>query len=303
MNPEPVEITRVFDAPRERVFAAWSTAERVARWFSPEGCSVPEAEVDFRAGGVFRVVMRLPDGQDSLCRGAFEEVTPPQRLAFTMEVAMAGQARFRVRTEVDFAAEGERTRMTVRQSYELYDAAYAGAPAGAREGWRSTLDKLAREVARAALPATHGAFTITRDFPQSPAALYRAFADPAAKARWFEGGADWTPIAREMDVRVGGREIAVGRWKSGMVTRFEAVYLDVAPGERLVYAYSLHIDDAKVSVSLATIEIAAAQGGGARLSLTEQGVFLDGYEDKGAREHGTRALVERIARSLSAGDP
>ena len=53
MKPEPLEISRLFDAQRERVFAAWSTSDRVARWFSPEHCSVPKAEVDFRAGGVF----------------------------------------------------------------------------------------------------------------------------------------------------------------------------------------------------------------------------------------------------------
>jgi uncharacterized protein YndB with AHSA1/START domain len=297
VTPEPIEISRLFDASRERVFAAWSQAERVARWFSPADCSVPRAEVDFRVGGVFAVVMRMPDGQDHQCRGAFEEVTPPSRLAFTMEVEMGGKPRFQVRTLVDFAAEGEQTRMTVRQSYELYDPAFAGAPAGAREGWRTTLEKLAREIARGgAAPATHGVFTLTRDYPHPPAALYRAFADREAKARWF-GGDDWTPTEREMDVRPGGREIAKGRWKSGMVTAFEAVYFDVVPDERLVYAYALFIDGRKISVSLATIEIGAIAGG-ARLRITEQGVFLDGYEDGGVREHGTRELLERIARTL-----
>jgi uncharacterized protein YndB with AHSA1/START domain len=297
MNPESIEISRLFDAPRERVFAAWSTAERVARWFSPEGCSVPEAQVDFRPGGVFSVTMRLPDGQDSLCRGAFDEVTPPDRLGFSCEVEMAGKARFRVRTLVDFAAEGEKTRMTVRQSYELYDAEFASAPAGAREGWRTTLDKLAREIARVAEPATHGSFSLTRDFPHSRAALYRAFADPAAKARWFSGGDEWTPLRSEMDVRVGGREIAKGRWRSGTVTTFEAVYLDVVAEARLVYAYTMHLNEKKISASLATVEIHAAQGG-SQLRITEHGVFLDGYADNGSRERGTRELIERIARTL-----
>jgi len=297
-NPPPLRISRLFDAPRERVFAAWSTGERIARWFSPEGCSVPKAEIDFRPGGVFAFVMRLPDGKESACRGAFDEVTPPSRLAFTVEVAMDGAARFKASTIVDFAAEGEKTRMTVQQSYELYDADYAGAPAGAEAGWRSTLDKLARELARnGATMATHGAFTITRDLPQSPAAVYRAFAEPTAKARWFPGTDDWTPIERSMDVRVGGREIAKGRWKSGTATNFEAIYLDVIPGERLVYAYSLWLDERKISVSLATVEFLAVEGG-SRLRITEQGAFLDGYEDGGARERGTRDLVERIARTL-----
>jgi uncharacterized protein YndB with AHSA1/START domain len=295
MTPESIEVSRLFDAPRERVFAAWSTADRVARWFSPEACSVPHAEVEFRAGGAFNFVMRLPDGQDSRCVGAFSEVSPPSRLAFSQEVEMAGKTRFRAKTIVDFAAEGEKTRMTVRQSYEIYDAAFAYAPAGAREGWRTTLDKLAREIARAGLSATHGSFTIGRDLPHSPAAVFRAFADPEAKARWF--GGPWTPIQREMDVRVGGREIAKGRWESGLVTTFEAVYLDVVPDARLVYAYSLHLDERKISASLATVEIHAAPGG-SRLTITEHGVFLDGYEDEGKREHGTRELVERIARSL-----
>ena len=187
--------------------------------------------------------------------------------------------------------------MTVRQSYELYDDAFAGAPAGAREGWRTTLDKLAREIARGGGAVVHGVFTVSRDFPHPPAALYRAFADMEAKARWFGGGDDMTPIQREMDVRPGGREIAKARWNSGVVTTFDAVYLDVVAGERLVYAYNLLIDERKISVSLATVEIEAAPGG-SRLRITEQGAFLDGYDDAGKREHGTQLLVERIAETL-----
>lgn len=296
-QPEAVEISRLFDAPRERVFAAWSTGERVARWFSPEGCSVPKAEVDFRPGGAFVVTMRLPDGQDSLCRGAFTEVSPLARLAFDMEVEMGGAARFKVRTIVDFVSEGAQTRMSVRQNYELYDANFAAAPTGAREGWRSTLDKLARELARDEGAAAHGMFSLSRDLPHAPAAVYRAFADPKAKARWFAGVGDLTLTEREMDVRVGGREIAEARWKSGVVSRFEAHYLDVVPGERLVYAYTMFLDARKISVSLATVEISATPKG-ARLKITEQGAFLDGYEDNGAREHGTKALIELMAATL-----
>jgi uncharacterized protein YndB with AHSA1/START domain len=296
-QPAAIEVSRLFDAPRERVFAAWSSGERLARWFSPEGCSVPHAEIDFRAGGVFALTMRMPDGEEHSCHGAFEEVTPPSRLVFTLEVEMKGAPRFRARTIVDFAAEGERTLMTVRQSYDLYDEAFAGAPAGAREGWRTTLDKLARELARAAAPAAHGAFTIKRDFPHPAAKVYRAFAELEAKTRWFTGGEDWTPVERRMDVRPGGREFVKGRWKNGTTTTFDAVYLDVVPSERLVYAYNLFHDAEKLSVSLATLEIAATDGG-CRLSLTEQGAFLNGYEDGGSRERGTREMLERVARTL-----
>ena len=81
------------------------------------------------------------------------------------------------------------------------------------------------------------------------------------------------------------------------MTHFDAVYLDVVPGERLVYAYNMYLNDRKISVSLATVEIAAIDGG-ARLRITEQSAFLDGFEDGGSREHGARELIERMAKSL-----
>jgi len=115
--------------------------------------------------------------------------------------------------------------------------------------------------------------------------VFRALSDKAAKAHWFEGGDGWTVIEREIDVRPGGRERAKGRWPSGMVTTFDAVYFDVVPNQRLVYTYEMHLDDRKISVSLATIEL-EPKGAGTRLRITEQGAFLDGYDDAGSREHG-----------------
>ena len=106
-----------------------------------------------------------------------------------------------------------------------------------------------------------------------------------------------TTVHSEMDVRPGGREIVKGLWKSGVTTTFDAVYFDVVPDQRLVYAYDLFAGDRKLSVSLATLEIHATPGG-SQLRLTEQGAFLDGYKDNGAREHGTRLLIEKMAATL-----
>ena len=84
---------------------------------------------------------------------------------------------------------------------------------------------------------------------------------------------------------------------NGMVSTFDAVYFDVVPNERLVYAYEMHLDERKISVSLATIELKPA-GAGTRLAVTEQGAFLDGYDDAGSREHGTGFLLDRLGASL-----
>ena len=119
-------------------------------------------------------------------------------------------------------------------------------------------------------------------FEATPAQVFRAFIDKAAKARWFGGGDSHEVVEREMDVRPGGRERLKGRWKSGVVSTFDAHYFDVVIDERLVYAYEMRLDDRKISVSLATVELAPG-GAGTRLAITEQGAFLDGYDDAGAR--------------------
>jgi uncharacterized protein YndB with AHSA1/START domain len=82
-----------------------------------------------------------------------------------------------------------------------------------------------------------------------------------------------------------------------MVSTFEAIYHDVIPNERLVYSYEMHLDDKRISVSLATLQLKAV-GGRTTLMVTEQGAFLDGYDDAGSREHGTGHLLDALSASL-----
>ncbi|HBO83270.1 MAG TPA: polyketide cyclase, partial [Cupriavidus sp.] len=122
---------------------------------------------------------------------------------------------------------------------------------------------------------------------------------PVAKAQWFNGGPGYTEVKRTMDVRPGGREHLQGRWENGLVSTFDAVYFDVIPNERLVYSYEMHMGERKISVSLATFELKRA-GQGTRLVMTEQGAFLDGYDDAGSREHGSGLLLDAIGEWLKA---
>ena len=142
---EPLVVSRTFPAPRDLVFKAWSSAEHIKRWFCPQGCSVPEAEVDFRPGGVFAVCMRMPTGEDHWSKGTYDEISPPNRLAFSGAVIIGGETKFTVYTTVTFEDDGAGTRMTVRQAYQIHDPAYLFAIEGSAEGWRTTLDKLERE--------------------------------------------------------------------------------------------------------------------------------------------------------------
>lgn len=297
MRPAPLVMSRLFNAPRARVFEAWSTAAHIKRWFSPAGCSVPEAEVDFRPGGTFAVCMLLPDGTRNWSRGNFVEIAVPERLSFAGGVSVDGKPFFNAHTTVTFADEGAGTRITVHQAYEVFDERALSAMAGATEGWRTTLDKLEAVVARLATPAVFASFTLERVFAAPPARVFHALTNMAAKAKWFSGGAAQTMVERHMDVTPGGRERALGRWTDGTTSCFDAVYFDVVQDRRLVYAYEMHINGVKISVSLATLELSPAEHG-TKLVVTEQGSFLDGYEDNGAREEGTGFLLDQLGASL-----
>lgn len=303
-HPPPLVIRRRFAAPREAVLRAWSTAEHIQRWFSPGPFTIPEARVEFCEGGEFFLVMRGPGFPDHAMRTRFSELKRPERLVFEGAVEFEGAERFRLRTQVELAAEGPETLMTVTQSYDILDPDFRRAVDGAPEGWRSTLDKLEallKEPPAAEAP-THGQFTLSRLLRASPAQVFAAFADPAVKAKWFPGNPAFTQTERSMDVRPGGRERLKGRWPQGLVTCFDAVYFDVVENERLVYAYEMHLDARKISVSLATLTM-APEGEGTRLTVTEQGAFLNGYADGGARETGTAGLLDGLARWLEESSP
>lgn len=145
---------------------------------------------------------------------------------------------------------------------------------------------------------THAIFTLERTYPHAVTRVFDAFATKAGKDRWFaHPSAGWTPLETAFDFREGGEERAMGRWGDGTVSDFQARYLDILPGERIVYVYEMRINGTKISASLATLEFKAAEGG-TRLVLTEQGAFLDGYDDAGSRERGTIELMEAMGRSL-----
>jgi uncharacterized protein YndB with AHSA1/START domain len=82
-DDERIIITRVFDAPRERVFAAWTTAEQWARWYGPDGCTIANCTLDARPGGRLHFQMSFR-GKNHWEGGTFREVLAPQRLAYTL---------------------------------------------------------------------------------------------------------------------------------------------------------------------------------------------------------------------------
>ncbi|RSM54264.1 polyketide cyclase [Amycolatopsis sp. WAC 01376] len=140
----------------------------------------------------------------------------------------------------------------------------------------------------------HATFTLERVYPVSPERVFAAWSDPAAKAGWFTvpGG------GHSLDFRVGGQEVATGPSDDGKRMVFEARYEDIAENERIVYAGTLSANDVLATVSVTTV-LLEAEADGTRLTLIEQGAFLDGHEEPSWREQGTGDWLDKLGKTLS----
>lgn len=137
-------LTRVFDAPRERVFAAWTQAEQVLRWAGPQGFTMTAGEMDFREGGAYRFTMRSPEGDDWCWEGVYRKIAAPERLVFSFNCWNVAEDRPNEETivTVTFEAQGDKTKLTLRQ--ELFESAEICQ--AHRDGWGTALDRMAEVV-------------------------------------------------------------------------------------------------------------------------------------------------------------
>lgn len=135
--------TRTFDAPRSRVFEAWTRAEHLGNWFAPRGFAITDCESDARPGGVFRMRWRAPWGGTFAIRGEYREVVPPVRLviACTLQDEQRASSLDEI-INVDFEASGSRTKLLLNSTARGSGADKASLLAGLQKGWTQTVDRL-----------------------------------------------------------------------------------------------------------------------------------------------------------------
>jgi len=150
----------------------------------------------------------------------------------------------------------------------------------------------------------HDTFSVERTYPQAPSRVFTAFASKEAKRAWGDTGdlelAEGEAGIEEFDFRPGGRERFGFKYQSRTL-RYDALYYDIVPDQRIVYSYEMYADGARISVSVATIEFAKS-GDGTALTWTEQGAYLDGINGPQApamREEGTAEMLDGLTPYLA----
>jgi uncharacterized protein YndB with AHSA1/START domain len=155
---EAFVITREFDAPRQRVWKAWTEAERLKQWWGPAGFKVHTCKVDLRPGGVFLYGMKAPDGSDMWGKFVYREIVAPERLVFIVSFSdpKGGVTRhpsspdwpLEMLSTVTFREQGGKTKITVQwlphdSSTELERKTFEEGRPSMHQGWTGTLDQFA----------------------------------------------------------------------------------------------------------------------------------------------------------------
>ncbi|HZY62801.1 MAG TPA: SRPBCC family protein [Edaphobacter sp.] len=143
-------LTRLIDAPREKIFRAWTEPELLKQWFAPQPFTTPTAELDIRSGGANLIVMRSPEGQEFPNRGVYLEVVPNRRLVFTDAYVRAWEPSEKPFITVTITLEDEagKTRYTARVLHWTAADREAHEKMGFHQGWGQCTDQLEALVAK-----------------------------------------------------------------------------------------------------------------------------------------------------------
>jgi uncharacterized protein YndB with AHSA1/START domain len=144
--PKDIVVTRLLDAPRERVFDAWTDVSRASQWWGPRGFTTTTHSFDLRAGGAWRYTMHAGDGTDYPNRALYREIVRPERIAYRHDDDGATGQGFDV--EITFDDRGGKTLVTLRTvCASAFERERLVRDHGAIEGAKQTLDRFAAILA------------------------------------------------------------------------------------------------------------------------------------------------------------
>jgi len=146
-----IVVSRVFDAPREMVWDAWTDPKQVVRWWGPHGFSTTIHEMDVRPGGVWRHTMHGPDGTDYPNKSRFIEVVKPERIVYSNAGGKKGEEGAQFEAIWTFEALGDKTKLTIRMIFPTVEVReHVVKTYGAIEGGKQTLERLEQHLSQIA---------------------------------------------------------------------------------------------------------------------------------------------------------
>ncbi len=161
---EPFVISRVFDAPRDKVWKAFTEPERLKQWWGPKGFVVTHCKVDLRPGGIMHYCLRTPDGSDIWGRFVYREIVPPSKLVFINSFSdekggvtvhpMSPHWPREMLSTIEFEAQGARTEVTVQWAAldtwtDLERKTFDAGRDSMKQGWGGTMDQFAAYLRKA----------------------------------------------------------------------------------------------------------------------------------------------------------
>jgi uncharacterized protein YndB with AHSA1/START domain len=143
-----IHVERVFDAPRDRVFAAYTDPKLIPEWWGPRGTTTIVDRMDVEVGGAWRFVIRNEDGSETAFRGTIREITPPERIVQTFEwEGMPGHVSVDTATFVDL---GDRTKVISTSLFHTSEERDGMLASGMERGMNETYARLDELLARSA---------------------------------------------------------------------------------------------------------------------------------------------------------
>jgi uncharacterized protein YndB with AHSA1/START domain len=259
--------TRMFDAPRDLVFEAWTHPNHLSHWWGPTGFSITTHAFDFRPGGVWRLVMHGPDGRDYQNHITFDEIVAPERIAFHHNAE--GSEQVHHWTFVTFEDVGGKTKLTMRLLFSsLEEKERVVREHGAAEGLKQTVGRLADYVADwGKNDGLEKHITLTRLFQAPRALVFEAFTNPKHLAEWWGPKGFVNPVC-EIDARPGGAILIhmemVGTEFSHPMT---GTVHEVVPNERFVFTAVARDANNRVLLEAHTTITFSDEGGATRLTV------------------------------------
>ena len=230
-------ITRLINAPRERVFEAWTDLKQLELWWGPNGFKDKTREFSMKKGGVWAHTMIGPDGVDYPNKSVFEEVVRPERIVYSHGGGRTGDVGASFRAFVTFKAVGNKTELSLRSVFPTRGMRdHVVKEYGAIEGGHQTLARLAELIEHGELRA--GDWVFTRFLPAPRARVFTAWTVASELARWW-GPNGFTAPRCESDPRPGGAIRIVMRAPDGSTQTMSGSFKEVKPPSRLVFLTSV----------------------------------------------------------------